>query len=316
MKLMNQFSVLFFSMMLFVVTAIAQDDYLVHTVKKGETLSVIAKHFHTTTGAIMHLNGMNSKSKLKVGEKVKIPSAAVAAKEEKPEPAAPVVEKKIKTKPVIEPAETKAESETAVTKLHTVGAKETLYSISKKYKVSVADIQKWNHLTKTNIRGGQKLIVGYNYVTAPPKVVAPITNAPVENKTEITPVATTPIASSQQSAVVPVVKKEDRIVSNTNVTGEGFFASSYQSNGKELSGDASTFKTASGWLDKKFYVLINNIPEGTIVRVAGNNKVVYAKVLGPLPDIKEDNGLLVRISNAAAASLGISDVKFAVIVNY
>jgi len=43
---------------------------------------------------------------------------------------------------------------------------------------------------------------------------------------------------------------------------------------------------------------------------------VYAKVLGPLPDVKEDYGLLLRISNAAATVLGVPDSKFSVKINY
>ena len=49
------------------------DDYIVHAIKKGETLSMLAKKYHTTVGDIMRLNSMNTKSILKIGEKVKIP---------------------------------------------------------------------------------------------------------------------------------------------------------------------------------------------------------------------------------------------------
>ena len=69
-------------------------------------------------------------------------------------------------------------------------------------------------------------------------------------------------------------------------------------------------------MDKKYYILINNIPEGTVVKIESNQKVVYAKVLGALPNIKEDDGLLLRISNAAAAVLGMADKRFPVTVQY
>ena len=60
----------------------------------------------------------------------------------------------------------------------------------------------------------------------------------------------------------------------------------------------------------------NNVDAGTIVRISANNKTVVAKVLGPLPDIKEDNGLTFRISNAAASALGLADTKFNAVVSY
>ncbi|MEZ5014346.1 MAG: LysM peptidoglycan-binding domain-containing protein [Chitinophagales bacterium] len=44
---------------------------------------------------------------------------------------------------------------------HTVQAKETLYALSKRYGVSVEDLQKWNKLQDNTIQIGQELIVGY-----------------------------------------------------------------------------------------------------------------------------------------------------------
>jgi LysM repeat protein len=83
------------------------------------------------------------------------------------------------------------------------------------------------------------------------------------------------------------------------------------------SGEAATFRSISGWQDKKFYVLINNITPGTIVKISSSeNKAVFAKVLGSMPEMKENNGLLLRISNAAASYLGIIDPKFPVQISY
>lgn len=43
--------------------------------------------------------------------------------------------------------------------LHTVGEKETLYSISRKYNITVAQLQSWNNLNDNGIKIGQQLIV-------------------------------------------------------------------------------------------------------------------------------------------------------------
>ncbi|UYQ93567.1 glucosaminidase domain-containing protein [Chitinophaga horti] len=45
------------------------------------------------------------------------------------------------------------------TKYHTVQEKETMYAISKKYNVTVAQLQRWNNLPDNNIRTGQQLVV-------------------------------------------------------------------------------------------------------------------------------------------------------------
>ena len=103
---------------------------------------------------------------------------------------------------------------------------------------------------------------------------------------------------------------------------EGYFAAVYAGHGKDKSqqfhsGDAATFKTISGWADRKYYVLINDVAPETIVRItAPNNRSICAKVLGPLQETKGGNGLLLRISNSAASTLGISDPKFTVTVTY
>lgn len=85
---------------------------------------------------------------------------------------------------------------------------------------------------------------------------------------------------------------------------------------KTLTMESSIFKTMSGWDDKKYYVLANGIPEGTIVRLTANNKSVCAKVLGSLPTMKGDNGLQMRVSNAAAATLGLETNRFQLMVTF
>jgi hypothetical protein len=103
---------------------------------------------------------------------------------------------------------------------------------------------------------------------------------------------------------------------------EGFFAHTYYMRIKDrayqaITGDASYFKTISGWNDRKFYVLINEIIPGTIVRITtANKKSVCAKVLGPLPETQGAAGLVIRMNNAAAAALGVDDQRFIVTITY
>jgi LysM repeat protein len=62
-----------------------------YTVVKGDTLTKIARHYHTTTSAIMAANNISNASRLSIGEKLHIPShesraAATASQEATPEP--------------------------------------------------------------------------------------------------------------------------------------------------------------------------------------------------------------------------------------
>ena len=70
-----------------------------------------------------------------------------------------------------------------------------------------------------------------------------------------------------------------------------------------------TFKSTSGWKDGKYYLLINDVLPGTVVKIEcpKTNKVIYAKVLGTLVQAKENEGLTLRVSNAALDALGLTD---------
>jgi LysM repeat protein len=70
----------------------------VYTVKAGDNLARIAKNHHTTVKAITALNGLKSANTLKVGQKLKMPTAKAAA------PAVPVAPPSEATTPSVEPA--------------------------------------------------------------------------------------------------------------------------------------------------------------------------------------------------------------------
>lgn len=63
----------------------------------------------------------------------------------------------------------------------------------------------------------------------------------------------------------------------------------------------SFFTSERGWKDGRFYVLLNGVNPGTIVKLINpeNKKEVYAKVLGEMPRIKQNVGLDLRINEAA-----------------
>lgn len=69
------------------------------------------------------------------------------------------------------------------------------------------------------------------------------------------------------------------------------------------------FKSSSGWQDGKYYVLMNGVVPGTVIKLSSNktDKTIYAKVLGAVPQGKESEGLVLRISNAAASILGVEN---------
>ncbi|MCY9866534.1 N-acetylmuramoyl-L-alanine amidase [Vibrio coralliirubri] len=101
-----------------------------HKVSRGESLSVIASKYGTSTQTLMKFNNLKSSS-LAIGQVLKIPGSASSSSSSSA----------IKTKTIT----------------HTVKSGEYLGKIASRYKVSVADIKRENRLTSETVRVGQKL---------------------------------------------------------------------------------------------------------------------------------------------------------------
>ena len=152
---------------------------------------------------------------------------------------------------------------------------------------------------------------------------------------EVNDVVAQPEIKNEESKPVEIVKKEE-VKQQQKTTGitpavkmetseEGYFKWHFEQQAKQHSAvndktvTSGIFKTTSGWTDSKYYLLIDGVVAGTIIKISNptNNKSVYAKVLGQMEGINMNKGLDIRISNAAASGLGITETdKFIVKVNY
>ncbi|HEX4877318.1 MAG TPA: LysM peptidoglycan-binding domain-containing protein [Chitinophagaceae bacterium] len=222
--------------------------------------------------------------------------------------------------------------------------KEKLSSVSKKNNnVSLANLRWWNNLATDEMKKDSKLIVGF-FQSSEMKSVS-IAGSPVEEE------KTVPKTTDEKKDVVPdadLTKKEEKKVAEDEVKaekkeekkdpppvikevkkvtieGQGYFKNHFEQQiknnppVKDETVTAGIFKTLSGWQDAKYYLLIDNVQPGTIVKIINptNNKAIYAKVLGEMSGIRQNQGLQVRISNAGAAALEITEQdKFIVKVNY
>jgi len=57
------------------ITVVSQAAEKIHKIKKGESLYTIAKRHHTTIAALCKANGLSTKTVLRVGKTIKIPSS-------------------------------------------------------------------------------------------------------------------------------------------------------------------------------------------------------------------------------------------------
>lgn len=235
-----------------------------------------------------------------------------------------------------------------------VKEKEGLLTVSNaNNKVTMQSLRQWNKLSNDKLTPGSKLIVGF---LLPPGEAAPViaTVAKDDKKTNDNPPVSKPVAEEKTAEVKkadvakevttpvndnkPVTPEPARPtkeeatkstaqapVTKNDTNGQGYFKGSFEQQVKKMpvskneTVTGGIFRTASGIQDAKYYLLIDAVSPGTIVRVTNpeNNKAVYAKVLGQMDGIRQNAGLNIRISNIAASTLGISDTeKFIVKINY
>ncbi|NBV10202.1 MAG: hypothetical protein EBS04_01900 [Chitinophagia bacterium] len=125
--------------------------------------------------------------------------------------------------------------------------------------------------------------------------------------------------NKEQSRIKDSVQKTKLVQESTTVN-EGYFASFFSNQKKAatfqtLNGTAAVFKSMSGWKDNKFYILTNELPVGTIVRITTSDlKSICAKVINALPEV--GSAIQYRLNDAAAAILGVTNKTFQVSVTY
>ncbi|HRH66665.1 MAG TPA: LysM peptidoglycan-binding domain-containing protein [Bacteroidia bacterium] len=203
--------------------------------------------------------------------------------------------------------------------IHRVTKSETLYSIAKKYNASVEQVRLWNHLKDNSIRLDQALIVGYG-------PVSPRTTDPDEKKSTV--VKKDSQVKNQYSgksdSVAPAVTIEPRKVETVIVK----TVSPNKPKIEERKQDNKYIFTAgrkevneqgvASWIEdeeinpNKYYALHRSAPSGTIIKITNrmNNKSIFVKVVGRLPDTGDNEGLIIKISKASAEKLGVLDQRF------
>ena len=279
-----------------------------HTVGPKESLFSIGRLYSVHPRELAEYNHISFEGGLTIGQVLKIPGKPSMAPVGEAAPAPPAPPAKTEAaKPAVVKTEKKAAGSAPV--YHTVAPKEGLYGISKHYNITIEQIKQWNQLQGDALDIGQQLIVGYNGNSAPvastpePAKPAPVAKVQPEPQAKAEPIA--PVVTSTATA-----PKAEPVKTVTDAKG-GFFKNLYNEaeggkNGHTRTGTAGVFKSTSGWEDGKYYCLHNTAPAGTIVKITNTltQKSVYAKVLDLIPDIRQNETVVIRVSNAASGALG------------
>jgi cell wall-associated NlpC family hydrolase len=127
----------------------SNDSYVIHTVIAKETLYSLSKQYGISMEAICELNPELKTGNLKTGAKLKFPSTIKIVD----------LNNQIKAPKSVEIPATYDKVVATTDVIHNVQPKETLYRISKKYGVSVAQLQEWNPGVASGLPVGYNLIV-------------------------------------------------------------------------------------------------------------------------------------------------------------
>lgn len=129
-----------------------------HKVKRGETLSIIARRYGVSVSTLKKWNGLRS-SRLKTGQRLRINTYQRVAKKEEPETVQEELAENKVEQPVEKPNTTVQQSVDVDTKYHTVRRGETLGLIAERYGVTVSRLKDWNDLRSNKIFVDQRLKV-------------------------------------------------------------------------------------------------------------------------------------------------------------
>ncbi len=266
------------------IETINGSKYILHKVQKGEGLYGIARKYKSTVTEIQELNNLTN-TILDLGQIIKVPSKhqAIEVVETKPKQEQSSIPKIVNNP--------KVKANTYIT--HTVKRGETLYLLSRKYDVSVTEISKLNKLKRTSLELGQKLKI--------PKKGTVINNQDIIEPTEEEQKNVT-VEKSSGTADVKVNVKNNKLLGSIDYNETGI----------------------ASWIEdknidsKKSIALHKSAPVGTIIRVTNlmNNKSIYVKVIGKLPDTSDNENTIIVLSKAAVNMLGGIEQKFRVNLNY
>jgi LysM repeat protein len=250
----------------------------VHIVETGETLYSISKKYGISVEELKALNpGMGTS--LAVGQPLNIPKKGVDNQ----------------TKTLAPNTQTSTSGAT-----HTVVAGETLYSISRKYGVTVDALTKANPSAANGLNVGTVLVIpGVNPVVTKPleqTTVTKSTTQEMQNKEVIT-------EPDKNSAAVQKLEKPRPLPPSAS--------------GKVIENGMAVMIPNDGGTTK-FLALHANAEEGTIIQVTNeaNGQKVFVRVIGTFPVDAANDKVVLKLSKAAWDRLGGVDKKMVISLSF
>lgn len=227
----------------------------IHTVAAKETLYAIARQYDVSIEDLKKLNNL-SNTDISFGQELIIPKKSTLVE----------VPKLMEIK--------------SVSSVHTVAAKETMYSISRQYGITIQQLKEWNNIQDNELPAGKMLFV---------------TQPKYASQTNLTETKAASAIANQSAS-----KIEESVISLDEV--------------KEM-GMAEMMTGTEG--SRKYLALHRTIKPGSILKVhnQANNKEVFVRISGVL-SAEVGSDVIMLISKAAYDRLGAVESKFRIEVTY
>lgn len=275
-----------------------------HIVAAKETMFSISKQYGVTVDEIKQWNNITDNN-LSIGQEiiVKKNGHTAAATSQ-----AQTQTQTSNTPPVVGPKKG----------VHIVASKETLFSISKQYGITVQQLRDWNKLEENDISIGQELLVAAPGQAQTQVQTAAIPPPVVEVKKDATEIKKDPEIKEVKKD--PEIKKDPVVTTTPKPVKEptNIVISESVKNSDEIvqSGLAELIEGTDG--NRKYLALHRTAPVGTILKVKNemNNREVFVRVMGKLPDTALTDKLVIKVSKSAYDRLGAIDPRFRVEVTY
>jgi LysM repeat protein len=346
------------------IETINGQTFVIHRVEEKETLFAISRRYRTTVDDIVQYNA-TAKSGLEIGQILKVPYTTPVARpvsraqEAIVHKVAPketlysisrtyqvslddlkrwnnlsdnglaigqelIIKKSASTRP--QPVLHEQPQPIARSGVHTVQQGQTLFSIARQYNISIDQLREWNQLGGNELKLGQSLYVAHPEqanasrreevrASQPEEVKGTANTAPVERR-EPQIVNTAPATTTAPVKSNPTAKNSSPAV--TGQSAESIRISESLKSGDEIieGGVAELIEGTEG--NRKYLALHRTAPMGTILKVRNemNNREVFVRVMGKLPDTAMTDKLIIKISKSAYDRLGAIDPRFRVEVTY
>ena len=244
--------------------------YIVYKVENKQSLHSILKHFNLSLSEFKQINP-EVKIPVNSGEIIFIPihyldeatNALIAPLKS--------VEKAV--------AKKQEESKATDSGIHVVSSKQSLLTIANLYKITMADIRKWNNLLTDNLKEGQRLVV-----EAPKNLV-------IDKST---------LLAGKNEKGLEEIKSDGKEADGLKKTIE--------------TGIAELIEVPDN--SGKYLALHKSAPIGTLVLVKNlaNNQSTWVKVIGRLPN--SDGKLIIKLSPKAFERLNAVDKRIRAEISY